>query len=33
MLVSLSALGFSKMLLVIAPAWIQHRQPKIFRVR
>ena len=23
---------FSKMLLVIAPGWIQHRQPKIFRV-
>jgi len=33
MLVSRRAPVFSKMLLVIAPGWIQHRQPKIFRVR
>src|SRR5882724_2512963 len=33
MLVSCRAPVFSKMLLVIAPGWIQHRQPKIFRAR
>src|SRR4029077_11330892 len=33
MLVSRRAPVFSKMLLLIAPGWIQHRQPKIFRVR
>jgi hypothetical protein len=33
MLVSCRAPVFGKMLLVIAPGWIQHRQPKIFRVR
>jgi hypothetical protein len=33
MLVSWRAPVFGKMLLVIAPGWIQHRQPKIFRVR
>src|SRR6476660_8630712 len=33
MLVSCRAPVFSKMLLVIASSWIQHRQPKILRVR